>query len=166
MLPKREQYKLSRTNAPQKYFTQIKTKTDNFVPKLLNNRSSVETSCINLSTCNKPVKQRENSIHKLPKLGRFQSQTTDIKSRSMTNLKDFPILTDQKKTVYLIEKGEIHEAMKQPKSKSPNRLKFVWRKTKFLPRIYENVSINLSQKKIENALQRMTDYLKLNQSYT
>jgi hypothetical protein len=170
MLQQKSKYKLSRKFSPSRYFTQLRSSVQAPVPKLLkNNRSFKETQSIYLSS-NKHGVSGKSPMKKMPGLVNIQTPsnrfTAHSKSRSMTNLKDLPNLLENRKSVLLIEKGEIHEAMKQPRTKSPNRLKTVWRKTRVLPGIYDDISISLSQKKIENALQRSIEYLRLNQSYT
>ena len=170
MLQQRSKYKLSRNFSPSRYFSQFKSSDQAPVPKLLkNNRSFNETQSIYLSS-NKLGLSGKSPMKKMPRLVNVQTPSnrysTHSKSRSMTNLKDLPHLLENRKSVLLIEKGEIHEAMKQPRTKTPNRLKTVWRKTRVLPRMYDDISISLSQKKIEDALQRSIEYLRLNQTYT
>lgn len=170
MLQQRSKYKLTRKFSPSRYFTQLKSNDQAPVPKLLkNNKSFTETQSIYLSS-NKLGLSGKTPIKKMPRLVNIQTPSnrfpTHSKSRSMTNLKDLPHLLESRKSVLLIEKGEIHEAMKQPRTKTPNRLKTVWRKTRVLPGIYDDISISISQQKIENALQRTIEYLRLNQTYT
>jgi len=170
MLHQKSKYKLSRKFSPSRYFTHLRSIVQTPVPKLLkNNRSFKETQSIYLSTHKHGLKSK-SPMKTMPSLVNIQTPsnrfTAPSKSRSMTNLKDLPHLLENRKTVLLIEKGTIHEAMKQPRTKSPNRLKTVWRKTRVLPGMYDDISISISQKKIENALQRTIEHLRLNQSYT